>query len=764
MFKLTHPNKIAWKIIAAMVVFSSLVTIVTTGIQLYTEYGRDISAIEMRFDQVEKSYINSVSENVWEADTDRLDLLIAGLIEFPNFIHSEIRDENGVVLAAQGDVNDDNVIVRKYPLTYKFRGAIQEIGVLEVTAGLSEVYGRVFDRVWLILVSNAIKTFLVAVFMYVLVYWLLTRHLGVIAKATRGFDFSIKPNPVAVERGSLLNQHDEIDELVDAFNDMQKKLYDSFTEVRDLNEELESRVLDRTQKLSEIIEEHKRTEKQLAESEERLRDIAEAGSDWMWEMDADLRFTYISHTAKTHGALDLDTIIGRHRIDFFAEEDDEIRSQHMDDLKSRLPFRDFCYKMKNKEGGTTHIRISGKPAFDESGAFIGYRGIGTNITQQIEAEDRIKIANDELRILSSAIQQNPSMVFITDNKGKIEYVNDIFSKMTLFDAEEVIGRNPRIIKSAETTPEVHKDIWATITKGETWRGEIQDTRKDGTLFWANANISPIKSEDGEITHYVASHEDISERKEAEYNLLKATQRAELANRAKTELLANMSHELRTPLNAIIGFSQAILGQLFGPLENDKYMEYAGDINESGNHLLNLINDILDMSAIEAGKVHLQEDEISFKQLAKSTVRLISPRANSGKVSLITDIDSDFPNIYVDERRMKQILLNLLSNSVKFTKPGGSVTLSSRINDDGGMTVSVTDTGIGMDDKDLRTAMREFGQVDGGLNRKEEGTGLGLPLTKSLIELHGGSFSISSHKDEGTTATVLFPSDRVVRAN
>ena len=171
-----------------------------------------------------------------------------------------------------------------------------------------------------------------------------------------------------------------------------------------------------------------------------------------------------------------------------------------------------------------------------------------------------------------------------------------------------------------------------------------------------------------------------------------------------------------------------------------------------------------MSAIEAGKVHLQEEEISFIHLAKSTVRLITPRANSGKVSLITDIDSEFPNVFVDERRMKQILLNLLSNGVKFTKPGGSVTLSARINNDGGMMMSVKDTGIGMDDKGLQTAMREFGQVDGGLNRKEEGTGLGLPLTNSLVDLHGGTFSIKSEKDEGTTVTVILPPDRVVRAS
>ncbi|MBT3237834.1 MAG: PAS domain S-box protein [Rhodospirillaceae bacterium] len=760
-FYLPHANKIAWKIIASLVVFSTLITIVTTGVQLYTEYGRDIDAIDTRFDQVERSYIKSVSENVWEADVGRLNLLVSGIIEFPNFIYAEVRDENGLVLASEGEINDENLITKNYPLVQEFRGKNQEIGVLEITVGLSEVYGRIFDRVWLILVSNGIKTFLVAIFMYLLVYWLLTRHLDVIATASREIDFTKKPVPVTVNRGPFLNQPDEIDQLVDAFNDMQETIYDSYIELRALNIDLEMRVNERTQELSDKVIEQKRTAAELARNEERLRDIAEAGSDWMWEMDSDLRFSYISESSENHGTPKANDLIGRHRKEMSAEDDDELWAQHMSDMENRRSFRDFRYLMKRGDDEAIHVRISGKPIFDDDGEFKGYRGIGTNITEQVEAEAFIAETSQKLHVLSSAIQQNPSMVFITDKSGNIEYVNETFSRMTQYKLSEVIGKNPRILKSQETPPETHADIWDRILNGKSWRGEIRDIRKDGEGFWAYATIAPIKNEMGETTHFVATHEDISIRKDAERKLLDATKQAEFANRAKTELLANMSHELRTPLNAIIGFSQAFLGQLFGKLGNDKYLEYAGDINASGNHLLELINDILDVSAIEAGKVNLHEIEVPIGRILKSSLRLVEPRANSEGIILNMEVAPDLPEILVDERRIKQVFLNLLSNAVKFTEKGGSVTISATHADNGGVDITVSDTGIGMTDDEIITAMSAFGQVDGGLNRKEEGTGLGLPLTESLVELHDGTLDLKSEKGVGTTVTVNIPQSRLI---
>lgn len=255
--------------------------------------------------------------------------------------------------------------------------------------------------------------------------------------------------------------------------------------------------------------------------------------------------------------------------------------------------------------------------------------------------------------------------------------------------------------------------------------------------------------------------DITERKQAEDKILLAMQNAERANHAKSNMLANMSHELRTPLNAIIGFSSTMIAETFGPLNNDKYREYLDDINQSGIHLLDLINDILDLSAIEADAVELQEENISTSELIEITMRLIKPRANDGHVTLTSSIAHDIPMLFADERRVKQILLNLLSNAVKFTPEDGVVSVNAHMNGAGSLAITVKDTGVGMDEGEVKHAMSKFGQLDTDLDRKHEGTGLGLPLTKGLMELHDGTLIIQSEKGLGTTITVTFPKARVI---
>ena len=237
--------------------------------------------------------------------------------------------------------------------------------------------------------------------------------------------------------------------------------------------------------------------------------------------------------------------------------------------------------------------------------------------------------------------------------------------------------------------------------------------------------------------------------------------AEAANRAKSEFLANMSHELRTPLNAIIGFSEVIKSDVLGPSNEQRYREYASDINESGHHLLDLITDILDLSKIESGADDLSEEVIEIRDLTQSVITLVKARAQTGGVALSTDIDEAPAALFVDRRKLKQILVNLLSNAIKFTDSGGSVALRINREAAGNCIVRVEDTGIGIAPEDIPKALSPFGQVDGDINRRYEGTGLGLPLTKSLVEQHGGTMELVSAPGVGTTVILRFPVERNV---
>ena len=236
--------------------------------------------------------------------------------------------------------------------------------------------------------------------------------------------------------------------------------------------------------------------------------------------------------------------------------------------------------------------------------------------------------------------------------------------------------------------------------------------------------------------------------------------AQAASRAKTEFLANMSHELRSPLNAVIGFSQVMMDNLFGPLGSPKYDTYCRDIHASGNHLLSVINDILDLAKIEAGKVQLDEQLVDVDEVTAFCLSVIRDRAEARRIRLTHEVPAAVPGLIADEQKLKQMLINLLSNAVKFTLEGGDVTLRIEIDGEGCFLFGVRDTGIGMSEGDLQRVVEPFTQVDSGLNRRYEGTGLGLPITKSFMELHGGRLALESHLGVGTTATLVFPPSRV----
>ncbi len=247
----------------------------------------------------------------------------------------------------------------------------------------------------------------------------------------------------------------------------------------------------------------------------------------------------------------------------------------------------------------------------------------------------------------------------------------------------------------------------------------------------------------------------------EAELRRAKEEAEAANIAKSEFLANVSHELRTPLNAVIGFSEVMRDALMGPIDN-RYREYAQDIHESGQHLLRLIGDVLDLSKIGAGRLELHDEPVDLGQLVQACHRLLAERAHAGKVRLEIDLARDLPVVLADPVRLKQIILNLMTNAVKFTPEGGRVTVRAAPDADLGVTITIADTGIGMTAQEIEVALEPFRQVDNAMSRRYEGSGLGLPLAKQLTELHDGTLEITSEPNAGTTARVRLPRRRVLR--
>ena len=254
--------------------------------------------------------------------------------------------------------------------------------------------------------------------------------------------------------------------------------------------------------------------------------------------------------------------------------------------------------------------------------------------------------------------------------------------------------------------------------------------------------------------------DITEMKTAQITLDEARRGAEQANKSKSEFLANMSHELRTPLNSVIGFAEVMKDEVFGSI-GERYKEYAESVHTSGQHLLSLINDVLDLSKIEAGKIELVEEETDLAVVLSKCRQLLHERASQAGLHIRLEIPAPLPFVIVDGRRIKQVILNLMSNAVKFTPPGGRITLRAELLEPQGLKVAVTDTGIGMTPEEVAVALEQFGQIDNDLSRQHDGTGLGLPIARSLAELHGGRLEVESKKDVGTMVTLWLPMARIV---
>jgi cell cycle sensor histidine kinase DivJ len=376
-------------------------------------------------------------------------------------------------------------------------------------------------------------------------------------------------------------------------------------------------------------------------------------------------------------------------------------------------------------------------------------------------------AQDRQRAADAAAAEGAAMYrFLADNAMDLitRHSSDGRIRFASPATTQLLGRLPDEITGLALGSIVHPDDMGAVQAalmessyfGRAGAAEVRLRHKDGHHVWAEIRCRPASRAVGEPAEIVAVTRDISERKVHERALEDARDAALDASRAKSRFLANMSHELRTPLNAIIGFSEMMSREMFGSL-GPRYQEYSRLVHESGSHLLDLINSVLDMSKIEAGKFELSEELFDLEETAQSAVRFLRIPAERAHVALVLDIAPGARLVYADKRAVKQILVNLLSNGVKFTPPGGEVRVAALVSNGGrGIEITIADTGTGISREDLERLGKPFEQVENAETRAREGTGLGLALVKSLSALHGGDAELTSALGEGTTVTVRLP--------
>ena len=532
--------------------------------------------------------------------------------------------------------------------------------------------------------------------------------------------------------------------------------------------------------------ERKRAEESLRESEEKYRGIFDESIATVYVFDDKKNFINANQAG-----LDL---LGYSREELLrmsipdVDADPVVVLPAHQELLAGGRLINYEHKLRRKDGTIVTVLNSSRPLTNSRGNVVGMLSTLIDITERKQAEESLRKSEEKFRVIFDSIADGISVIDLTT--GNLIDTNDAALRMFNFTRKDVIGRPAYELIAERDREKAMIDLQKTLEKGRSDLNEWCLIGKGGTEHDCEASSAVIRDSAGKPIYLVNAMRDISERKRIEkelrdyrYNLEKmvgertaelarAKTIAEQASKAKTDFLANMSHEIRTPLTAVIGFSELLYDEVNGPL-NDKQKKHLGYVTSSGQHLLSLINDILDLSKVEAGKMELLPTAFSIADLLKTSFSYIAEKALKHNIHLLSEISEKVNIIEADERKVKQVIFNLLSNAVKFTPDGGSVSVGADIvnghsesiptivrmdlSDTKYVLVKVKDTGIGIDKKDQTKIFQEFSQIEEPYTKKYEGTGLGLALSKRLVELHGGKIWFNSEgKGKGCTFYFALP--------
>ena len=487
----------------------------------------------------------------------------------------------------------------------------------------------------------------------------------------------------------------------------------------------------------------------LQESELRYREIFENTSDFIviTEVAEDGRLKLLDFNPAWKKMIGLDRInlIGEFLEEFGTDESTQVVLRNYQNCITKKGPIDFDQEL-NTTTGLWFVHTTLIPICNAEGNIYRLISVSRDITEQKRAEQKL----EEYKL---ATEQSPASIVITNIDGCIEYINPKFSEISGYSFDELIGQNPRILKSGKMSRDDYKGLWETILTGAEWRGEFYNKKKNGTFYWESASISSINDSDGKITHFIAVKEDITDRKHMEMDLLEAKEKAEEMSRLKSSLLLNMSHELRTPMNGILGFTDLLKEQ---PLDPDS-LKMVDIVYSSGQRLMTTLNSILDLAQVEAGKVNLSITRVNISEMIHLIQMNYIEKAERKKLTFISEIEENLHS-QLDERLLNNVLQHLLDNAVKFTV-SGSIFLTLKKGEFKGnpaVLISIKDTGIGIQVQQKNLIFEAFRQGSEGIGRSFEGTGLGLTLCKKFVEILNGEISVESLPDIGSTFSVWLP--------
>ena len=500
--------------------------------------------------------------------------------------------------------------------------------------------------------------------------------------------------------------------------------------------------------------ERRQAELEVSQSEKRFRAIVQDQTDMICRFKPDGLMTFVNEAfCRFHGK-PAHELIGQNFFQTYSDDDAAIPLSYVNSLPKEEPVVSFDHRLRAPDKIVVWHQYRIRRLFAENGETYEFQAVIQDITARKQSEGALRASEEKYR---SLIDNIPDVVWTANFAREVTYIGGNAEKVLGYSATDLLASGGKLWidhihpDDAERVNRAYHSLFAT---NETFDVEYRVRRKDGEWIWLHDRAISTRLQNGQMCAD-GIFLDITGRRQAEIALQRAKEAAEAANLAKSQFLANMSHELRTPLNAIIGFSEVLSDKLFGEL-NERQHKYTTNIVNSGRHLLQLINDILDLAKVESGRAELLCNTFDVAKVLQDAYTIVKTLANKKQIHLEFEIAAGLPPLYADEAKFKQILFNLLSNAIKFTPDRGKVMVKAVQATPGEcLKVSVADTGIGIKPQDQERVFREFEQVDSSYGRQQQGTGLGLALTKRLVEMHGGQICVESEGIEGRGSVFTF---------